>query len=257
MNSTLEKEGRCLLHLTMSDTFSTLGIPFPIFDAPVVDASEYVGRNTCSLCKSPGRHCFNLDIGCAVMVACPKCSAENGLDASDRVDMPCRRCGCSLEFPLVDECVLTCYECLRSGRAAITKDTELGMVSWEQAFEGVTHGIPELDRDDFEMVSKAGGWVGARLPRDVMNELLRTPTYLSIQGERWQFCCKLPMTFVGTWDRAEFSRRAPDHDGRRYFEQTVQDVVPGLWEDELHDETGVYVFQCRHCRRETAHWDIA
>jgi len=46
-------------------------------------------------------------------------------------------------------------------------------------------------------------------------------------------------------------------DGQRYFEETVQDSVPGLWEDRLHDITGVYVFRCPECERVTAHWDIA
>lgn len=241
----------------MGDTFLQFGIPFPLFDAPIGDAREYVGFNTCTLCAHSGRHCFRLDIGCAVMLRCGNCGTKNGLDANDRADAPCRQCASVLKFPAVNGEVLTCYECLRAGKAAITKDTELGMVSWEQAAEGVTHGVPGLDRNDFEMVSIENDWVGARLPPEVMYELLRTPTYISIQGDQWQFCCKSPMIFVGAWSRDEFSRRAPDGDGRRYFEQIVQDAVPGLWEDELHDETGVYVFRCQHCGRFTAHWDLA
>ena len=31
------------------------------------------------------------------------------------------------------------------------------MISWEQAFEGITHGVPELNRTDFEMVPKEDG----------------------------------------------------------------------------------------------------
>jgi uncharacterized protein CbrC (UPF0167 family) len=142
------------------------------------------------------------------------------------------------------------------GGAAITKDTKLGMISWEQAFQGVTHGIPGLDRDDFEMVPKNDGWVGARLPQEMMYELLRTPTYLTIQGERWQFCCQRPIIFVGEWSRDEFSRRAPDGNGRAFFEAIVQNTDPGLWEDRLHDAIGVYVFRCPACGRLTAHWDI-
>ncbi len=123
--------------------------------------------------------------------------------------------------------------------------------------EGVTHGVPGLNRTDFEMVPKEDDWVGARLPREMMFELLRTPTYNTIQGERWQFCCRQPMVFLGEWSREEFSRRAPDGDGRRFFETIVEDTVPGLWEDQLHDITGVYVFRCASCGRLTAHWDIA
>jgi len=182
----------------------------------------------------------------------------NGLDADDRDDGSCRNCGGTVPFPEhKDEEIKLCYACLRSGRGAITKDTELGMISWEQAFQGVTHGIRGLNRSDFEMVPRERGWVGARLPQEMMFELLRTPTYSSIQGERWQFCCRQPMIFVGEWSREQFSMQAADGDGRRFFETIVQGAVPGLWEDDLHDVTGVYVFRCSSCRRLTAHWDIA
>jgi uncharacterized protein CbrC (UPF0167 family) len=90
-----------------------------------------------------------------------------------------------------------------------------------------------------------------------MFELLRTPSYLTIQGEQWLFCCKAPMVFVGSWSRDRFTKEAPDGDGRAYFESIVADPVPGLWEDQLHDATGIYVFRCPACRRLKAHWDLA
>lgn len=192
------------------------------------------------------------------MRECPGCGTVNGLHASDRRDCPCRQCKSTIRFPVVGEDeIKACYACLRSGKAAITKDTELGAISWEQAFEGVTHGIPGLNRNDFEMVPKEDDWVGARLPQDMMFELLRTPTYSTIQGERWQFCCRQPMIFLGEWSREQFGRHAPDGDGQRLFAEIVQRNIPGLWEDRLHDITGVYVFRCPSCSRLTAHWDIA
>jgi uncharacterized protein CbrC (UPF0167 family) len=192
------------------------------------------------------------------MLDCPSCRAANGLDADERGAISCRRCKATVPFPeLPDGEIKACYACVRSGKAAVTKDTELGMISWEQAFEGVTHGLPGLNRPDFEMVPMEGGWTGVRLPQELMFELLRTPTYNSIQGERWQFCCRRPMIFIGEWSREEFSRRAPDSNGRRFFEKIVQDCIPGLWEDQLHDITGVYVFRCPTCERLKAHWDIA
>ena len=62
-------------------TFAELGVPFPLFEAPTSEASEYVQRSTCGLCGGGGRHCFRLHIGCAVIVPCPSCGVENGLDA--------------------------------------------------------------------------------------------------------------------------------------------------------------------------------
>jgi uncharacterized protein CbrC (UPF0167 family) len=242
----------------MFKTFVDLGIPFPLFDGPSDQASEYCGVCTCSLCGVTQQHCFRLGIGCAVMIECPNCTSLNGLGAYDREDVSCRQCHAPMPFPdIEDPEIKACYSCLRSGKAAITKDTELGMVSWEQAFEGVTHGIPGLNRSDFEMVPKEDDWVGARLPEEFMFELLRTPTYGSIQGEQWQFCCRAPMVFVGEWSRDEFARRAPEGDGARYFDEIVQNKIPGLWEDKLHEITGVYVFRCSTCDRVTAHWDVA
>jgi uncharacterized protein CbrC (UPF0167 family) len=242
----------------MADTFTGLGIPFPLFEAPVTDAGGYVGLATCSLCRRGSQHCFRLGIGCAVMRDCPKCGTENGLDAYDSHDRPCQQCGEVLKFPDSNGEVHTCYTCLRAGAAAITKDTELGMVSWDQAREGVTHGVLGLDRDDYEMVARDDDWVAARVPKELLYELLRTPTYNSIQGERWQFCCRAPMAFVGSWDQEAFNGRAPDGDGRSYFERVVVHAGPGLWDalDELRGDMGVYVFRCRHCGRVAAHWDF-
>ncbi len=242
----------------MAITFAQLGVPFPLFEASTDQANEYCGEADCSLCGKTKQHCFYLGIGCAVMLNCLHCGTLAGLDAYDQEDTSCHSCGTSIPFPDVgEEEVSVCYGCLRSGKAAITKDTQLGMISWRQALEGVTHGSPGLKHSDFEMVPKQGDWAGARLPHAMMWELLRTPTYSIIQGERWQFCCRRPMIFVGEWSRDDFSRRAPDGDGCRFFNEIVQDPVSGLWEDELHDVTGVYVFRCPQCDRLTAHWDIA
>jgi uncharacterized protein CbrC (UPF0167 family) len=239
----------------VAQTFAQLGISFPLFAGPSDLATEYCGLATCSLCGGEPTHCFRLDIGGAVMRACPSCGTENGLDANDRAGGSCRECKQMVPFPdLGENEIKACYACLRSGKAAITKDTELGMISWEQAFEGVTHGLPGLSRDDFEMVPADDDWVGARLPQGTMFELLRTPSYNTIQGECWQFCCQQPMVFVGEWSQEEFSQCAPDGDGRSYFEKIVQNCGPDLWDSELED-IGFYVFRCNSCGRLTAHWD--
>jgi hypothetical protein len=111
-------------------TFSELGIPFPLFEGPSDQAVEYCGLGTCTLCGGEDRHCFRLDIGCAVITDCPGCGASNGLDASDREITTCRLCRTPIPFPdLGDDEILACYGCLRSGKSALTKDTELGMIS--------------------------------------------------------------------------------------------------------------------------------
>jgi hypothetical protein len=238
-------------------TFHDLGIPFPLFEAPVSDAVDYEGRARCSLCREDGVHCFRLGIGADIVVHCPGCAAETALDADSRSGEACQTCGRHLEFPDFGcSTPLACYACLRAGRAALTKDTELGMIRHEDAMRGITHDIPGLDRPDFDLVPLSDGWVGARLPTPTMLELLRTPEYSTIQGEQWLFCCKVPMIFVGQWSREKFSHMAPDGNGREFFHQTVRDAIDGLWEDQLHDQTGIYVFRCATCRKHSAHWDM-
>jgi uncharacterized protein CbrC (UPF0167 family) len=238
-------------------TFADLGAPFPLFEAPVDDASEFVGRGICGLCAAQSEVCFELGIGSDVVVSCATCGTEVGLDAEDREDRTCTQCGESLAFPPVPERLLCCFSCLRHGRAAITKDTELGMVTWEYASAGVTHGLPGLYRSDFEMVPTDSDWVGARVDRRLLLEMVRTPTYSTIQGERWKFCCQQPMVFLGSWSQDEFTAGAPDGDGKAFFTVILGEDVSGLWEDELHDITGVYVFKCRICSRLAGHWDVA
>src|SRR5579885_3919248 len=93
---------------------------------------------------------------------------------------PCRACGSAVPFPASLEKVKDiriCYDCLRAGRGAITKSTEFGMVSWEQAFRGVTHGLPGLETTEFErvLIDPEDDWYGVRVPHEHLFELLRTP----------------------------------------------------------------------------------
>src|SRR5207248_1757875 len=119
------------------------------------------------------------------------------------------------------------------------------------------HGRPGLDSSEFELVPRQDDWTGARLPSEVMLELLRTPTYVTIQGEQWELCCRRPMVYLGQWAQAEFNAAAPDGDGQALFDEIVQESEEGLWEDDLHDSSGIYVFRCASCERKTANWDIA
>jgi uncharacterized protein CbrC (UPF0167 family) len=242
----------------METLFADFGIPFPLFEAPIDEASEYRGVSQCITCGQSKQHCFELGIGTAIITVCPQCGTQNSLDASDREDGLCRSCGSAIEFPEYPEDMLCiCYECLRSGKAALTKDTEFGMVSWEQAFEGVTHGVPGLDQADIELVPQGDGWVGVRLPEEHLFELLRTPSYVTWQGECWLFCCKEPMIYLGSWGQDEFKNHAPDGNGKALFDEIVEDGNLALWEGKLHDAASIYVFRCHKCNRLRAQWDMA
>jgi uncharacterized protein CbrC (UPF0167 family) len=224
-------------------TFADLGIPFPLFDASVDEASEYLGAGHCFACAGEQPHCFELGIGAALLLPCLSCGTANGLDADDGEDARCRSCGASVPFPEAEgETLAVCHACLRAGHAALTKDTTLGMVSWEEALD-VT-GVQSLHAH-------------AHPSPKALLELLRTPGYISIQGERWELCCERPMIYLGQWTQDEFDAAAPDGDGQALFDEIVQEPEDGLWEDDLHDSAGIYVFRCGTCGRKTANWDVA
>lgn len=245
----------------MKTTFRELGIPFPLYEAPVEasDDSDYAGEGTCCICGTQHTPCFELGIGTALMVPCPDCATENGLDVSDKASRDCRKCGVPIAFPknvAVRKQPKVCYRCFRAGKAAITKDTEFGMISWEQAFSGVTHGVPGLRQNEFENVvlDAEEDWVGVRLPPEVMFELLRTPTYGTWQGARWLFCCRYPMTFVGEWHHEQFDDRSLNGNGEQLYYTVVEDVPPETW-DVLGQSLCVYVFECKACGKLRAHFD--
>jgi uncharacterized protein CbrC (UPF0167 family) len=231
---------------------------FRLFRAPLSEAGNAVEGVDCSLCGASSVVGFALGIGAEVLVACAACGLVAALDADERAGAPCARCGTTVDFPAGGERIFACQACLGAGRAAITKDTELGMVRWMDAQEGRTHGLPGFHSTEWPTSPPTDdGWVRVVVPREHLLELVRTPAYPSIQGERWLFCCREPMAFLGEWSRERFAREAPDGNGRALFEAVVEEAVPGLWEDELHDVTGIYVFECCRCARRRAHWDIA
>jgi hypothetical protein len=243
-------------------TFAELGIPFPLFEAPTAQASDYVGLASCRLCGNREQHCFELGIPDTVVVSCPSCGAENALAALERANGSCRTCTSEVSFPaeLKDKKQLyVCYGCLRAGRIALGKDTELGMVGWEDAFAGITHGVPGLQSKDFELVliSAEESWYGARVGCEHLFELLRTPTYSTWQGDRWLFCCRQPMIYLGGWTGLMNSPHRPA-DPRAFFESMVE--FPEEWRESQwrgvdSGNTSAYVFKCKKCGRFRGHCD--
>jgi uncharacterized protein CbrC (UPF0167 family) len=243
-----------------SKTFADLGIPFPLFEAPAKLASDYDGVGHCDLCLKDGQHIFRLGIGHDVISPCPACSNDVIFDADDAQGVECA-CGTTAPFPLKKQSDLhTCYQCLRAGRAAMTQDTQFGMVRYEDALRGITHGVPGLEVTGYDTTSSDDDeeWVKVIVPSSQLLELVRTPSYSSWQGERWQFCCAGPMTYIGEWHQADFSRHASDGDGKALFERLDRDgTFYGVSWDELeHDFHGViYAFLCKACGSHRVHWD--
>lgn len=169
---------------------------------------------------------------------------------------PGRICGATIPYPphiATKKEPKTCYHCLRAGKATISKDTEFGMVSCNEAFSGVTNGVPGLRQDQFEsvVIDADDEWVRVKLPDDILLELTRTPTYGTWQGECWLFCCRFPMTFIGEWHHEQFNQRAPDGNGEQLYYSVIEDVPPDTW-NALGHGLSVYVFECNKLR---AHFD--
>src|SRR5260221_1939966 len=239
-------------------TFAVIGIPLPLFEAPLEEASEYAGAGHCFACASEQPHCFELAIGAAVILPCPRCGTTNGLDADDRADGRCRSCRAIVRFPEVrGEKLVVCHACLRAGHAALTKDTTLGMISWQEALDAADAIAASPTASAAKPPPNGNRQDAARPSPEAMLELLRTPGYVSTQGERWELCCRQPMIYLGQWTQDEFNAAAPDGDGQALFDEIVQEPEDGLWEDDLHDNTGIYVFRCGACGRKTANWDVA
>lgn len=240
-------------------TFADLGFPFPIFEAPASEATNYVGVGVCRLCEANDRPCLDLKDDDLIR-SCPSCGAVNGLVASGRpIETFCRACEAPVSFPEQsddDSPFLVCAECLRAGRMAIAKETEFGFVDWEEAVEGLTRHLPEPpESDQFEVVPIRDSF-GARIPGESLWELLRSPGYPSWQGENWLFHCRRPMIYKGTWESIAKTHQHPDRPA--IFKGLFADDDPYREWDHEEFEYGsptLYIFQCRDCGLHRAHHD--
>ncbi len=253
--------GSDLRSLPVVTYFHDLGAVFPLFNARVEEASEYVGIADCSITRAEAVPCFRLGVGCHLVVRCLACGADNGLDADDRDAEVCHRCAELVEFPrgMPDE-IVVCYAALRAGRAAISKDTEYGMITWESAQCGLTEGPPGGGRSRQSSRAPLSALcedrAGTKLDPEVMLELLRTPTYISWQGERWLFEGRTPGVFIGCWDAADFAAHAGSQSAEDLFFAVVGSSERWLWSALGAGRISVYVFRMPGSGDLRAHWDM-
>jgi hypothetical protein len=231
---------------------------FPLFHADLADASGYRGNGRCSLCEQENDRCFELGSDTEILISCPKCSAEIACEADSWESKRCDNCGKNVAPPKLND-PLTCYTCLRAGKVAFNKRTEVGTFRYGDAMRG----MPDLVISEPGTVPMADRTQGeVRFPIASLLELMRTPTYYTMQYERWLFCCGTPMIYMGDWPREKFEEMVEDEnvnvilyeDGEAFFKDTVEGDVDGLWEGDL--DAGIYVFYCPACDRYRAHWDL-
>lgn len=245
----------------MATYFHDLGAAFPLFSARVEEASEYVGIGDCSITRAESVPCFRLGVGCHLIVRCAGCGADNALCADERDAEMCHRCAELVEFPRkMPEEIVVGYEALRAGRAAISKETEYGMITWELAQCGCTEGEAGARRlrhsERAPMLELSGDRVGTKLNPAVMSELLRTPTYISWQGENWLFDGRTPGVFIGCWSAADFATHAGAQSAEDFFLSVVGSTERWLWSALTTGRVSVYVFRMPGSGALRAHWDM-
>jgi uncharacterized protein CbrC (UPF0167 family) len=188
-------------------TFQEMGLPFPLFLAPVSQA----------IVDPPGN---------------------------------CVVCGTRADLRFAE----VCYPCFRDGKAQNVVDTELGMVTHEDAANGMTHGIPLADPSrlsGYELVPHPVDpnvpdekWYHVRVAPDHLQELIRTPRYHTWQGERWLFCCHRPSAFLGSLPAELIAKPS-----RPVSEAISEWIRAPKWDGTLkaHGSHTYYLFRCLQC----------
>lgn len=204
---------------------------------------DTVGSDRCTLCEREN-FCLELSIGYDLIGPCPTCGAATDFSVDGPFDR-CVSCDGVCRLTELVEGRPACLVCLREGRFAITKDTELGMVRWRDAREGLTHCSEPT-----------------RMDADALMSLVLTPDFLTIQGSVWKFHCERPMTFVGRWGKRDFEQNASDGEGAASASRIadVPEVMYAELEDTARDEdfwVGAYVFRCPVCGTVAGNWDMA
>lgn len=229
-----------------------------MFGADVGEAAGWEESGRCGVCFEE-RAGFRIGIGDYIEMRCGGCGGLTPVPADDRVD----ECAlCNGPVVLGDNLFEShgCWSCLRAGRWASTMDTEAGMVTPVHALRGRTHGLPGPATLAGWPATEANadGWRSAIVPTPVLLELVRTPNYVTWQGEQWLFHCRGPMRYLGLWGRSDFTAAAPDGDGATFALSTAdlpKDMWPYLSEPPDVGSVLTYMFQCPTCGAHRGHWD--
>ena len=102
------------------------------------------------------------------------------------------------------------------------------------------------------------GLLRAGIPRAVIDEVtLRTPGFVSWQGERWLSHCNDACEFHGDLPRERLA--SMDSAGKAEMRRE-REIDDGSWAEivEYYQPAGqpaIYVFRCRHCPRELYYMD--
>jgi hypothetical protein len=198
-------------------TFDDLGLPFPLFRAPISHAAI----------DPPG--------------ACLIC----GQEAAVRFRRACYQC---FRGGKVDHAIDTELGMVRRIDAAkgLTYGIPLGSPGQLADYDLVPHPVDPHFPDE--------RWYSVRVASEYLVELIRTPKYHTWQGESWRFCCRRPCLFLGSLPELAF--RAADKPLFEAMAAWLQAPDWDSIAKEKFGCSIYYVFQCPVCNSLRYHQDI-
>ena len=140
-----------------------------------------------------------------------------------------------------------CIECLKTIEIVTIHNTAFGFV---------TNNLPK----DLEHESAK-----KHVSKEAFEEMLRTPTFLSLQGEQWLGHCDDFMDYIGTWEAPDFTNESEDGNGKKLFKEMSNKDEHHLWEefDLAENESKhtwenclYHTFECRTCKVKKGYWEI-
>ncbi|MEV6965184.1 CbrC family protein [Hamadaea sp. NPDC051192] len=238
-------------------------ITFPLYAADLTTTAQFADTGKCMICSQHAVVCFRLGIGTAIICTCASCGEQTALASvgGGAEDAFCVRCEQALAINALPADPVACGTCLRAGKVAITKDTEFGMVRWEDAMAGRTHGVPgHLTTGGLPTAPTEDDWTSVLVDPAILLDLVRTPTYNTWQGEQWLFCCRHPMVYIGEWSQPDLGQHSDD-DLTTTFMAVFDDAEPWVLQFMPANPTqdadwGFYVFRCRLCDKVRGHFDM-
>jgi len=138
-----------------------------------------------------------------------------------------------------------CIECLTSIKIETTHNTDLGFVA-----PNLPEGIDDARK---------------HVPEASYQEMIKTPPFLSIQGEQWLSHCNDFMDYIGTWEAPDFTEKSKDGNGKSLFCEMTHEDYWHLWEEcGLAENENKYTwqdclyhtFECWHCKIKKGYWEI-
>ena len=189
------------------ETFDDLGMPFPLFRAPVSHAATDPA-GICDVCGDSSPIRFS--------EACYNCLRAGKVDTTLDTELGMVR---------VEDALNGLTHGLPLGNPPVLGDHEL-----------VPHPVDPNFPDQT--------WYHVRIDSEHLLEMLRSPNYHTWQGDNWQFCCKRPCAFLGSLPAGALAEsKSPADAIADWFRSPNWDAVG----NNAFGSLTYYVFQCVSC----------